>query len=210
MAEIKNIYQRMLAATNDIQTVAKNLNVEIVKGKGYKAVGEIDILNAVKPVEAKHGIYSYPYQREIISTEKLEKETQYGTKVEFMVRIATTYRFVNIDKPDEYIDVKSYADGIDSGDKATGKAMTYSDKYALMKAYKISTGDDPDQEASPNRIVKETMATAEQEQELKSLMTEERFNLMLSNCGVKSVMEMPQKTAAEFIRKLKKQKETKA
>jgi hypothetical protein len=26
--------------------------------------------------------------------------------------------------------------------------MTYADKYALMKAYKISTGDDPDQNAS--------------------------------------------------------------
>ena len=26
--------------------------------------------------------------------------------------------------------------------------MTYADKYALMKAYKISTGDDPDKEAS--------------------------------------------------------------
>ena len=31
---------------------------------------------------------------------------------------------------------------------ATGKAMTYADKYALMKAYKIITGDDPDQEPS--------------------------------------------------------------
>ena len=26
--------------------------------------------------------------------------------------------------------------------------MTYADKYALMKAYKISTGDDPDQDPS--------------------------------------------------------------
>lgn len=27
--------------------------------------------------------------------------------------------------------------------------MTYSDKYALLKAYKIATGDDPDKEPSP-------------------------------------------------------------
>ena len=33
-------------------------------------------------------------------------------------------------------------------DKAPGKAMTYADKYALMKAYKMVTGDDPDQNAS--------------------------------------------------------------
>ena len=37
---------------------------------------------------------------------------------------------------------------LDSGDKGDGKAMTYGDKYALMKAYKISTGDDPDAQAS--------------------------------------------------------------
>ena len=44
--------------------------------------------------------------------------------------------------------VTTYGDGIDSGDKSVGKAMTYADKYALLKAYKIVTGDDPDQEAS--------------------------------------------------------------
>lgn len=60
----------------------------------------------------------------------------------------TIYRFVNIDKPEEYIDIDTYGDGVDSGDKAPGKAMTYSDKYALMKAYKIITGDDPDQISS--------------------------------------------------------------
>lgn len=143
-----NIYQKMLAATSDIQTVAKNLNVEITKGKAYKAVGELDILNAVKPVEEKHGIYSYPYSRKIVETQVLERETNYGVRKELFMRIETVYRFVNIENPDEYIDVTSYADGIDSGDKATGKAMTYCDKYALMKAYKISTGEDPDQEAS--------------------------------------------------------------
>jgi hypothetical protein len=43
----------------------------------------------------------------------------------------------------------SYGDGIDTGDKAPGKAMTYSDKYSLLKAYKVATGDDPDKDASP-------------------------------------------------------------
>jgi ERF superfamily. len=64
------------------------------------------------------------------------------------MRLEITYRFVNIDKPEEYIDIKTYGDGLDTGDKAPGKAMTYGDKYALMKGYKISTGDDPDKEAS--------------------------------------------------------------
>ena len=67
------------------------------------------------------------------------------------MRIETTYRFVNLDNPSEYIETTVYGDGLDTGDKAPGKAMTYADKYALMKAYKLSTGDDPDKEASPEK-----------------------------------------------------------
>ena len=58
------------------------------------------------------------------------------------------YRFVNTDDPTDFIETTTFAEGIDSQDKGSGKAMTYADKYALMKAYKISTGDDPDQTAS--------------------------------------------------------------
>ena len=142
-----NIFQRMAAISVEMATVAKNLTVGDGKNK-YKAVSERDIIDAVKPLEAKYGVYSYPSSRRVLESNMLETETQYGTKTTFMTRIETTYRFVNVDKPDEYIEIVSFAEGIDSQDKGSGKAMTYADKYALMKAYKISTGDDPDQEAS--------------------------------------------------------------
>lgn len=142
-----NIFQRMAAISVEMATVAKNLTVGDGKNK-YKAVSERDIIDAVKPLEAKHGVYSYPVSRRVLESNVLETETQYGTKTTFMTRIETVYRFVNMDKPDEYIEIVSFAEGIDSQDKGSGKAMTYADKYALMKAYKISTGDDPDQEAS--------------------------------------------------------------
>ena len=59
---------------------------------------------------------------------------------------------MNIDNPKEYIETISYGTGLDTGDKAAGKAMTYADKYALMKMYKISTGNanDPDSYSSPD------------------------------------------------------------
>ena len=140
----QNIYQKMLAITSELTKVAKNLQVG--EGKySYKAVGEADILAAVRPLEEKHGIYSYPVNRRIVETAELE--TKSGAKNLFL-RLEVVYRFVNTEKPDEYIDIVSYGDGVDSQDKAPGKAMTYADKYALMKAYKIMTGDDPDQNMS--------------------------------------------------------------
>lgn len=151
MAETMNIYKRMLAATSEISRVAKNLNVGFGKSS-YKAVGEADVLAAVKPIEEKYGIYSYPVERQIIESGVLESVSEYNgektTKKQFQMRVSTVYRFVNVDCPAEFIDITTYGDGVDSQDKAPGKAMTYADKYALLKAYKIMTGDDPDQNAS--------------------------------------------------------------
>ena len=157
LEEIKklNIYEKLSLITEEIGVVEKGLNVQVTKTSSYKAVSERDILDAVKPIEKKYRVYSYPVKREVIDRDVLVKESEYNgnttkTNTLFM-RIETTYRFVNIDKPDEYIETIVYGDGLDTGDKAPGKASTYADKYALMKAYKISTGDDPDKEASPEK-----------------------------------------------------------
>lgn len=142
-----NIYQKMSAITKEISTVAKNLMVGEGKNQ-YKAVGEADVLAAVKPIEIKHGVYSYPFDREIVESGEMVSTTKYGDRKSLYLRVKTIYRFVNVDEPSEFIDITTYGDGVDSQDKAPGKAMTYGDKYALLKAYKIQTGDDPDQNES--------------------------------------------------------------
>lgn len=147
-----NIFEKMAKITAELATVQKNLTIQQAKNSSYKAVSERDIIDAVKPLEEKYGIYSYPCDREILESNLLESENTYNgqttKKTTFMTRIKTVYRFVNTEKPEEFIDTVTFAEGIDSQDKGSGKAMTYADKYALMKAYKISTGDDPDQTAS--------------------------------------------------------------
>lgn len=155
MEEIKsmNIYEKMSRVTSEIKKVNKNLDVGVGKNK-YKATGEADVLGAVKELEDKYRIYSYPLSRKIVDREILENKKTYddGTTIvnnQIFMRLEIMYRFVNIDNPQEYIDIPTYGDGVDTQDKAPGKAMTYGDKYALMKAYKIITGDDPDQNGSP-------------------------------------------------------------
>jgi hypothetical protein len=143
-----NIYEKLSKITTDLSTVAKNLEVGVGQNK-YKAVGEADVLRAVKPLEAQYGVYSYPFSRKIIESGTIESTTYKGeVKKSLFERIETVYRFVNTEKPEEYIDITTYGDGIDSQDKSVGKAMTYADKYALLKAYKIITGEDPDQNES--------------------------------------------------------------
>lgn len=165
-----NIFQRMMQATAEINRVAKNLKVDISRGQSYKAVAEADVLEAVKPVEERFGIYSFPVKRTIIKDDTLVTKSTYNgnesEKTTYFLRLEVTYRFVNVDNPDDFIEIITYGDGVDTQDKAPGKAMTYADKYALLKAYKIQTGEDPDANPSGNmgRKKEEAVEYASQEQ----------------------------------------------
>lgn len=147
-----NIYEKLQAITQELDVVRKNLEVGYGNSK-YNAVSEGDILRAVKPLEAKHKVYSFPTSRNIVWQDTVNFTNSRGDeKTNLCMRIESIYRFVNLEKPEEFIDMTSYGDGIDTQDKGCGKAMTYADKYALMKAYKIETGDDPD--AKPSDEIK--------------------------------------------------------
>ena len=208
MAEM-NIYQRMSAITNEITAVAKNLAVGTGKSS-YKAVGEADVLAAVRPAEQKFGVYSFPVDREIIESAvltsmKVYNGQEFETKQQFM-RLRTVYRFVNMDKPEEYIDIATYGDGVDPQDKAPGKAMTYADKYALLKAYKIITGEDPDQKASEPLNGKEEnipMASEKQINYLKNLGAKDEANAAVIRSRVKSWGSLTMAEARALIEELK-------
>lgn len=213
-ADIKelNIYQRMLRATAEINRVAKNLKVDITTTKSYKAVAEADVLEAVKPIEEEFGIYSYPVSRKVIRDEVLETVSVWNDKEsrkqsQFM-RVETIYRFVNVDMPSDFIEITTYGDGVDSQDKAPGKAMTYGDKYALLKAYKIQTGDDPDASASGEMRRKAKKADAPTPEQIKQA-AELGINLNrlaaylkittdeISKDALADAIEMKQKTLAK-------------
>lgn len=210
--EGKNIFQRLSAITAEITAVAKNLNVGWGKSS-YKAVGEADVLAAVKPIEAKNGVYSYPFSREIIESAILTSSKSDGTesKQQFM-RVRTVYRFVNVDNPAEYIDITTYGDGVDSQDKAPGKAMTYGDKYALLKAYKIITGDDPDQSASEDlkakkeKPVQRQTISAEKRKALEIFLSQHSVpdDYVCKLYNVSSLGDMTEKFHAHIVNNIQK------
>lgn len=216
-----NIYEKMLNITNEIASVNKNLTVGEGKSK-YKAVGEADVLKAVKELEFKHKVYSYPVNREIIESTMYTTSNQYGEKNNIFSRIKTTYRFVNVENPDEYIEIISYAEGIDTQDKGAGKAMTYSDKYALMKAYKIITGEDPDQNPSQEEKVTNKTYTKQKQEKIqdelvsdvqakgiykaliKKLRTnEEVVKFLMDNYSIENTSKLMKSQYAEIVRKFK-------
>mgnify|MGYP000554933233 CR=1 FL=1 len=210
-AKEMNIFEKMLNITNEIANVNKNLTVGEGKSS-YKAVGEADILKAVKELEFKYRVYSYPANREVIESTMYTTTNNYGEKNNIFSRIKTTYRFVNIDKPDEYIETITFAEGIDTQDKGSGKAMTYSDKYALMKSYKIITGEDPDQNPSETGYKKQQIKvkvsnnkiTDVEAKSIYALMIRKGFDVVAvleKNYGIKNTSDL---TKEQYIAILNK------
>ena len=146
-----NIFQKMSEVSNEIARVPKNLTVGVGKNS-YKAVAEGDILKAVKEAESKFGIFSFPVSHRIVESGIKKKISTYNGETteseNTFIRVEAVYRFVNMDDPDQFVEVTAFGDGIDAQDKAPGKAVTYADKYCLMKAYKVETGNDLDQQSS--------------------------------------------------------------
>lgn len=210
---VPNIYQRMLNIQTELGVVAKNIEIQATKTSGYKAVSERDVLDAVKPLEAKHGVFSYPAHRSIVNEETLETERTFNgqtsvTRSKF-IRVRTVYRFVNVEDPEDFIEIVSYGDGIDTGDKAPPKAMTFADKNAILKAYKISTGDDPDEIKSPDNgyTVSEQMATDKQMEIIRDLSKKdpERAKEVKAR-HPKALKDTTLKEASEIIGELKRER----
>ena len=148
-----NLFEKIQAVSDAVRNVEKN----IVVGTGnssYKAVSDIDVLMKVKDAEKEYRLVSIPVRQELVKSEIVRVIGQGGyEKITYADIVKMTVRIVNIDKTDEYIEVESFGRGLDAGDKGFGKASTYARKYALLNAYKIATGEDPDQVKSEQQVV---------------------------------------------------------
>ena len=125
-----NIYQRLhqvMKAVSYVQKEEKKVNNQ------YRFVSHDGVTSAVRPALIQNGVVAIPQNL---------KTQQNGNRTEVFFDM----RFVNIDSPDDYIDVPTFGYGIDQQDKGVGKALSYGVKYALLKALSLETGDDPERD----------------------------------------------------------------
>lgn len=59
-----------------------------------------------------------------------------------------TYKMVNVENPEEQIELMAGGQGHDSADKGSGKASSYAYKYLLWRTFAVPSNDDPDQISS--------------------------------------------------------------
>jgi hypothetical protein len=127
MSDAMNLWQRLANAQSKVDYVQK----EKKQGMNYSIVSHDAVTAKVRPVLVECGIHYHPVALQF---------NQNGNRTE----VALTVRFVNVDKPEEFIDVPSLGYVIDTQDKGPGKAISYAVKYALLKTLGLETGDDPE------------------------------------------------------------------
>lgn len=131
----RNLIQKCAAVMASVAHVPKRGRNSF---HNYDYATEADIADAVRESMAHEGVMLIP------SVEKAEwREAETKSGKERAVTLTVRYRLTDGAESLEFVIL---GEGQDRGDKATYKAMTGATKYALLKLFLISTGDDPEAE----------------------------------------------------------------
>lgn len=119
--------------------------------QGYNFRGIDDVYNALSPLLAAAGLCILP---RMLSRSCEERQTAKGGTL-FYVTVEAEFDFVCAEDGSKHT-VKTFGEAMDSGDKATNKAMSAAYKYAAMQAFAIPTEGDNDADAHTHEIAAKT------------------------------------------------------
>jgi len=117
------------------------------QGSGYKFRGIDDVYNAISPLLAEHGLCILP---RMLSRECTDRISAKGGNL-FYVTVEAEFDFVSAEDGSKHT-VKTFGEAMDSGDKATNKAMSAAYKYAAFQAFAIPTEGDNDADAQTHYV----------------------------------------------------------
>lgn len=197
-----NIFEKIQAVSNEVRNVEKNLVVG-TGNSSYKAVGDLDVVMKVKEAETKFRVVSIPVRQELVKSEIVRVVGNNGyEKLTYSDIVKMTVKIVNLDNTSETIEVESFGRGLDAGDKGFGKASTYARKYALLNAYKIATGEDPDANKSEQQVA--LTKDEVKDKVINYMMQNANYcNSCLSYYGCKTVEELDSKAINSIYKNLK-------
>lgn len=133
------IYKAIPCIMGEINAVGKNKkNTQ----QGFMYRGIDDVMNAINPALVKHNVFIVP---EVMEQSREERKTAKGGSLLYSV-CRMKFRFCADDG--SYVEAVTIGEGMDSGDKATNKAMAVAFKYACFQVFCIPTEEmkDPDAE----------------------------------------------------------------
>lgn len=153
MPDKKNIYETISAVMAEIGSIGKE-SKNSQQGFMYRGIDAV--MNAINPALVKHKLFVVP---EVLNQRREERQTAKGGNLIYSV---CTIKYTFYAEDGSSVSATVIGEGMDSGDKATNKAMSVAFKYACFQVFCIPTEEmkDPDAETMPPS--KPVYATAEQ------------------------------------------------
>jgi hypothetical protein len=131
-----NIYQKLIEVRKSVPYLKKES-----QGHQYQYTGSSQVLASVR---AKMDEIGLMLVCKVLSHTLNAGKTAKGSN-EYLTELTLEFTWINADKPEEQIVCPWYGQGVDSGEKGVGKALTYAEKYFILKTFNIPTDkDDPD------------------------------------------------------------------
>lgn len=137
---MSQIHEKIIAIMAESDAIAKGRRNQ---QQGFNFRGIDDVYNSLHPLLAKHGVFS---TTEVIEERTEERTTKSGSALIYRM-LKVKFHFYAADG--STVESVIIGEGMDSGDKASNKAMAVAHKYALLQLLAIPTEDakDPDMES---------------------------------------------------------------
>lgn len=173
------IYKKMSDVMKDVKAVTKD---QKNTAQGFKFRGIDQFVNALYPALTRHGVFMAP--RATSYTQELKEVTRGSGKqgVDKHVAIMMEYDFYAEDGSKVTVGPVP-AEGLDSGDKATNKALSAALKYALIQTFSVPTEDmaEADLESPEIGSVKKESPTLAAKSETKDVVASPSVERKLSS-----------------------------
>ena len=138
-------------AINKVQAALAQIGIGKTRtnnqGSGYKFRGIDDVYQAIAPLLAANGLCILP---RVLKRDCVERQSKSGGTL-FYVTVEVEFDFVAISDGSKHI-VKTFGEAMDSGDKATNKAMSAAYKYACFQAFAIPIEGTPDADENTHEV----------------------------------------------------------
>ncbi len=131
------IYKKMSEVMSSIGSISKD---QSNTQQGFKFRGIDQFVNAMHPALIKAGVFMAPRVVSFSQTEREVTRSSGKTGIDKTVNLMVEYDFYAEDGSKVTVGPIA-AEGLDSGDKATNKALSAALKYALIQTFSVPTED---------------------------------------------------------------------
>ena len=144
------VYQAINAVQTELASIGISKSSRNNQGAGYNFRGIDAVYNVLSSIMAKNGLCIIP---RMLSRSCEERTSKSGGAL-FYVTVEAEFDLVSAEDGTKHT-ARTFGEAMDSGDKATNKAMSAAYKYMAFQTFAIPTEGDNDADAHTHEVVKQ-------------------------------------------------------